>query len=95
MLFRIAADHPALAGHFPNNPIVPGVVLLDHIFATAKIAMPNYRIRSIRKLKWLQPVLPEKDCAVQWAAVRESQVRFVCLCEGERAVEGNFVLEVA
>lgn len=105
MLFRIAADHPSLAGHFPGNPVVPGVVLLDHIFVAAKIAMPTYRIRGIRKLKWLQPVLPEKNCEVQWAVVRESQeresqeresqVRFVCLCEGERAVEGNLVLDAA
>jgi 3-hydroxyacyl-[acyl-carrier-protein] dehydratase len=31
---RIPADHPSLAGHFPGNPIVPGVLLLHELLAT-------------------------------------------------------------
>ncbi|MEZ5436242.1 MAG: hypothetical protein R3E67_06880 [Pseudomonadales bacterium] len=93
MLFRIAADHPSLAGHFPGNPIVPGVVLLDHILASAKTALPDYRVCGIRKFKCLQPVLPEQVCEMQWATVKASQVRFVCLCDGARIAEGNLCLD--
>ena len=31
MYFTIPADHPALPGHFPGQPIVPGVVVLDRV----------------------------------------------------------------
>ncbi|MBS1142561.1 MAG: hypothetical protein H6R13_4014, partial [Proteobacteria bacterium] len=27
--WRAPSDHPALTGHFPGRPIMPGVVLLD------------------------------------------------------------------
>lgn len=50
----IAAAHPTFAGHFPGNPLLPGVVLLDLILAAAGITA----IAGITRLKFLRPVGP-------------------------------------
>ncbi|HQQ73772.1 MAG TPA: hypothetical protein PK031_01335 [Pseudomonadales bacterium] len=92
MQFSITTDHPALPGHFPGNPMVPGVVILDHILDTVAAALPAYRVTGIRKLKFLRP-LAATVCDVQLADVREGRVRFECLQAGERIAEGSLLLE--
>lgn len=61
----IDADHPALAGHFPGRPIVPGVVLLDHSLRAlaAEItadggAGPHWRIGTAKFLSFVRPGEP-------------------------------------
>ena len=65
----IAADHPALAGHFPGNPLVPGVVLLDEAIASIERArgmtFGTYRLASV---KFLQPVKPPATLTVRHRA---------------------------
>lgn len=35
---RIDRDHPALAGHFPGAPVVPGALLLDEVLRAIELA---------------------------------------------------------
>lgn len=61
-MFRIDPAHPALAGHFPGNPVVPGVVLLERVAA----ALRTWRGQTVEGLeaKFVQPLLPGDDAVI-------------------------------
>jgi len=91
---RIAASHPALPGHFPGHPVVPGVVLLDAV-ATA---LPQYadaalRITGFPVVKFLAPLLPEQDFEVVFSAKRPGQMAFEVVANGEKLVSGTLTCE--
>ena len=73
---RVPADHPALAGHFPGRPIVPGVVLLELVIAALALP-PTQRVAAVASAKFLQPLLPEQDFRISWQ-VQGQTVRFRC-----------------
>lgn len=62
--FKINADHPCLAGHFPGNPIVPGVVILDEISNAILGKFNEYKIIGFSSVKFLQPLLAEQNVSV-------------------------------
>ena len=60
--FDVPADHPAFAGHFPGQPVLPGVVLLSLVMR-ALAARPALQVRvgaapQFDEIKFLAPVGP-------------------------------------
>jgi 3-hydroxymyristoyl/3-hydroxydecanoyl-(acyl carrier protein) dehydratase len=63
---RIPAKHPALEGHFPGNPIVPGVLILDAVISAAA-AWPsaNFRVDGLSHAKFLAPLKPDEAARIE------------------------------
>ncbi len=77
LAFTIPADHPALPGHFPGHPIVPGVVLLDHAIAAlgASLNRPLHTWR-LASAKFLSPVAPGEPLDLAFDAAAGGAIRF-------------------
>ena len=64
MHFTIPADHPALPGHFPGQPIVPGVVLLDRVIEAIEAGHGPLPPLRLPQVKFLHPLLPGQAAQV-------------------------------
>lgn len=84
--FTIPADHPALPGHFPGHPIVPGVMLLDHaidaIGAALDRPVDGWRLSAA---KFLSPAAPGMALDLAFDTLASGAVRFTVRA-GERDV---------
>ncbi len=59
-VFLIPAQHPCLTGHFPNNPVVPGVILLEKVESLLSQQLAHWTITELNHVKFLNTVLPEE-----------------------------------
>jgi len=67
-------DFIGFAGHFPGNPVVPGVCEIAAVELLAQMIAcnANLRIRSILQLKFRAPLLPD-DCATFAVKLQEQE----------------------
>lgn len=54
--------HPIFAGHFPGEPIVPGVMLLDWVMREAAVTLGlGIAELRVRETKFFEPLLPAQQ----------------------------------
>ena len=86
LTFTIAPDHAAVAGHFPGQPIVPGVVLLDHAISAIGSAL-NRSLDACRlsSAKFPSPAEPGTPLDLVFETTASGAIRFT-VSAGRRAV---------
>lgn len=88
----VPADHPALPGHFPGQPIVPGVVILDFVQRALEDQSGTSAVRlKIGQVKFLQPLLPDQTATLDFERKGDG-FAFRVQREGTVLVSGDMVL---
>ena len=72
---EISPQHPALPGHFPGNPIVPGVVILRRV-CRALTEAHGGAVTAVPVVKFHAPLRPGEPFDIALERAGGSSVRF-------------------
>lgn len=95
MQFEIAHDHPSLAGHFPGNPVVPGVLLLERVLDAVEAAGARPGALRLPQVKFLQPLLPGQRAEVSLDSPAPGRWRFRVTRDTALLASGEIVDDAA
>lgn len=91
----VAGTHPALPGHFPHSPIVPGAWLLTLVegFCRARVSA-DAAVAGVDYVRFRQPLLPGELFRIHLTVAADDRVRFVVERDGAPIAEGRLALRV-
>jgi UDP-3-O-[3-hydroxymyristoyl] N-acetylglucosamine deacetylase / 3-hydroxyacyl-[acyl-carrier-protein] dehydratase len=99
---NVTMNEPFFQGHFPGNPIMPGVLILEAMAQTGGIMMLNGNdnikesvvlFMGIDKARFRKPVLPGDTLVIE--ATMTNKRRNVCQFDGKAFVRGELVCEAS
>jgi 3-hydroxyacyl-[acyl-carrier-protein] dehydratase len=87
---KIAAHHPAFAGHFPTFPVLPGAILLDEtlrvIGCDSALDFTQWQVASA---KFLNVVRPGDVLDLEYEAVSPHLIRFTLRVQDRKVASGT------
>ncbi len=89
---QVSPDHPALPGHFPGTPIVPGVLLLEQVLAAAETWLCcTLAPTGLPQVKFLTPLLPGEEATLR-LELADATLEFMVSGKGKKIAAGIFTL---
>jgi 3-hydroxyacyl-[acyl-carrier-protein] dehydratase len=99
-IVRLNAAHPVFSGHFPGNPILPGVctvqIIKELLTESLGISVQMTRVAGIKYLEFVNPVI-QPELVFTCSLKENGEGSYTCLAEvlaGEKKVctfKGNFI----
>lgn len=92
--FHVPPDHPALPGHFPDTPIVPGVLLLDRVLDCAELWLGRRLAPTgLAQVKFLAPLRPGEQAELS-LELADTRLKFTVRTSNAAIAMGIFSLAV-
>ena len=88
-------SHPALPGHFPQTPIIPGAWLLTLVEEFCRTCVrAEAAVAGVDFVRFRQPLLPDQPFRIHLTVEADDRVRFVVEGDGAPIAEGRLALRI-
>lgn len=91
---KISMQHASLAGHFPGNPVVPGVVLLDAVAHALSAHLGRaVTVTGMPSVKFLAPLMPEQEFSIAFTLKGGDRAGFDVATDAHKILTGSLAYE--